>query len=234
MTCLRILFATLSFVALSNFFAFSQGIRPYLLVGAGAWRGWVNYDESYANPYAAWQPTAFFRGGLEIGLLPEVAFAPEIGFEGLGMNYQYHLAHDNRFLDASLSLFYTRFDFGMQWHPVSRFSIRPGLAFLISSGAIGSYEIVSYLPNEGPVLTGNFQRNFGSIRNQVTWGPSLALNYLFELKNGSAIGPQINGFLGQVATFKRSLDTPYNPKQVCFGLGLVYNFSRKSLPNVLH
>jgi hypothetical protein len=203
-----------------------QAQKPSVFVEAtvGFWRGWVNYDQSYANAYQAWQPTTKLGAGLEVGRSKKIAFAPSVASCYYRMNYAYHLARDNRYLKASLSLFFTSIELSAHWKPVGGLVICPGLAFLISTGAIGSYEITTYLPNQGPTVTGNYTNAFHKIRAAGTWGPTLAFEYRFTLKNGGLIGPKLNFFLGQESMFRKTLDTPFNPKIAQIGIGLILVF----------
>lgn len=218
----------MSFIFLLSFFmlaaAYSQSPKLYLVAGGGLWQGRMGF-EPYSSNYAKRQISTNLSLGAHAEILPKVSLSTEIGFEFFQMRYNYFNVKDPRSIDANLGLFFTRVSPGLVYHPFKGLDLRLAIGVLISSGAIGSYSIYTFVSGQGDLLTGNYQREFSKIRRWGNIGPELNIGYDFVLPGGGMLGPRVSAFIGPNLIFRPDFDTPLNPSVHQVSFEVVYTFS---------
>lgn len=202
----------------------TQSPQLAIIAGFGSWQGKLRN-----NGYIEYRPIPQVCGSLGIGVSQKLSskldFASELGLELYQMNYNFSSPRDDRQLLSRLSLWSARVSPGLNLRPWKGLALRAAVTFMFSSGASGSLQVYTYRSGQGVFLTGNYQQDFGHIRNWGNVGPELNVGYLFSLKRGGLIGPRISSYIGKVPLFKASVDTPVNPAIYRLSLELSYVFA---------
>jgi hypothetical protein len=204
---------------------FAQKPRLTLHADIGACRTYLSYYDAYANPYQKNHATAGLGASLRLKLGYAVSFDPEIGFQAVGMHYDYTNARTSYDVYSKITLGY------LQLSPMLTFGRQVGFAagFSVMASAIslGNLEVWQWSLWDGWRIYRSYKGLQSELRNPVTWGPRFLVKAGFPTKAGHTLGFRVGAFLHLNRVFLKDIYTGINPRFVQVFLGFTYSPTQK-------
>jgi hypothetical protein len=202
---------------------FAQKPRLTLHADIGACRTYLSYYDAYANPYQKNHTTAGLGASLRLKLGYAVSFNPEIGFQAVGMHYDYTNARTSYDVYSKITLGY------LQLSPMltvgRQVGVAVGFSVMASCFTLGELTLVTYY--NGQFSQNTYKDRFGVLRNPVIWGPRITIRSMFSTQSGQEIGLRLGSFMNLNGVLQKYVFPGINPRFVQVFLGFTYSPSQR-------
>lgn len=204
---------------------FAQKPRLTLHADIGACRTYLSYYDAYANPYQKNHTTAGLGASLRLKLGYAVSFNPEIGFQAVGMHYDYTNARTSYDVYSKITLGY------LQLSPMltvgRQVGVAVGFSVMASAISFGNLEVWQWTLWDGRSIYRSYKGRQNELRNPVIWGPRFLIKAGFPTKAGHTLGFRVGSFLSLNGVFQKYALAGINPRFVQVFLGFTYSPTRR-------
>lgn len=199
----------------------AQSPKLTLYADIGACRTYLGYFDGYANLYQKNHTTAGLGASLKLKLGYAVSFNPEIGFQAVGMHYDYSSASGSSPVYSKITLGY------LQCSPMLTFGrqvgISMGFSVMTSAISFGNLQVGPRNISNGWNPVQSYSWRNGGLRNPVTWGPRFLFKADFPSKAGHTLGFRVGSFLHLNGVFRKDIYAGINPRFVQVFAGFSYS-----------
>lgn len=216
---------TLLLLLLASAHGLGQTTQLSFAANIGAWRSWLPYDDPYASDYRHVHPAAGLAVGARLPIGRRVAFAPRIGLALHGMAFEYSNTKSVRTAYADMWMGDVQATPMVSLDASGHLRLSGGVCLSWAAFSAGSFSTRAYLNGwQDPEV---YDDRLGSIRNPLLWGPVVMACTVLPLASGDALELGLQGFLGMNGVFRKSLQTPFNPRIATIGLAVAYIFGKQ-------